>query len=92
VLTNPTRGATSVTVQLVGDYPAGTAVTAGPVATTGAAPFLASFSMTSSLPIVRPPGVFYQFGLRVVADYGGGLIEIGYQPITLRVRALGAAN
>jgi hypothetical protein len=92
VLTNPALGATSVTVQLVGDYPAGTTVTAGPVATTGSAPFLASFSMTSTQPIVRPPGVFYQFGLRVVADYGGGQTEIGYQPITLRVRALGAAN
>ena len=50
VLTNATRGPTSVTVQLVGNYPAGTTVTAGSVATSATAPYLASFSLTSTLP------------------------------------------
>ena len=79
-------------MQLVGNFPAGTTVTAGPVATSVTAPYLASFSLTSALPISRPPGVSYQFGLRVIANYGLGVFEVGYQPITLRVRALGAPN
>jgi hypothetical protein len=91
VLTNEARGPASVTVQLVGNFPTGTTVTAGAVATSATAPYLASFSLTSAQPISRPPNVSYQFGLRVIADYGG-LFEVGYLPITLRVRALGAPN
>ena len=55
VLTNQTRGPASVTVQLVGDFPAGAALTAGAVSTTATPASSSSRAVALAVGMLRPP-------------------------------------
>ncbi|MBA3697901.1 MAG: hypothetical protein H0W78_03395 [Planctomycetes bacterium] len=80
----PAPGAGTVSVTLVGDVPFGAVLTPTPMNELG--PVL-------TVPaLVRPPDGVYTFGIRVEINYGGPTGEVGYQPVTLKVRASGAPN
>lgn len=72
----------TVDVTLVGDVPSGA------VLTTTMDPLRPALHVPS---LVRPPDGIYTFGLRVEAAYGATL-RVGYQPVTFKVRAVGATN
>ncbi len=76
--------ASSVVVQMVGDAPTGAVLVAG-------ADQLHPILQVASL--VRPEDGVYTFGIRVEINYGGSTgIRVGYQPVTLKIRAIGASN
>jgi hypothetical protein len=80
---------TGITVVGVGDLPPGFLDT--PETTfSGTGPY--TVSLTSAGLVTRPPDVFYTFGLQISVTYSTAVVHIGYQPVTLRVRAIGASN
>ena len=80
----PAVPASSVVVQMVGDVPTGAVLVAG-------ADQLHPILQVASL--VRPEDGVYTFGIRVEIDYGGATgVRVGYQPVTLKIRAIGAPN
>ena len=69
---------------LVGDVPVGAVLTS-------VADQLRPVLEVASL--VRPGDGVYTFGIRVEIDYGGTIgVRVGYQPVTFKVRAVGAPN
>jgi hypothetical protein len=76
--------ASSVTVDLVGDLPPGAHMDVG---------FDQTHPVLAAPPLERPSDGVYTFGLRVEVDYGGTIgKKVGYQPVTFKIRATGAAN
>jgi Cadherin-like len=80
-----------VVVQLVGDAPTGAVLVAG-------IDQLHPILQVASL--VRPEDGVYTFGIRVEIDYNDPSpsphdpkkVRVGYQPVTLKIRAIGASN
>ena len=80
----PAVPASSVVVQMVGDAPTGAVLVAG---------FDQLHPILQVASLVRPEDGVYTFGIRVEIDYGGATgVRVGYQPVTLKIRAIGAAN
>ena len=87
----PAVPASSVVVQMVGDAPTGAVLVAG-------IDQLHPILQVASL--VRPEDGVYTFGIRVEIDYNDPSpsphdpkkVRVGYQPVTLKIRAIGASN